>query len=91
MKLRKSIALLTAFLSLTAFGNVGHADSVASFYKGKQVSIVVAARAGGRGARTERPRARRRRLRARYWCWVGRWRRGRGCISGRVSGLAGAA
>ena len=47
MKLGRSIALLTASLSLTAFGSVGHADNVSNFYKGKQVSIVVAARAGG--------------------------------------------
>ena len=47
MNLRRSITLLATFLSLTAFSNVSHADSVANFYKDKQVSIVVAARAGG--------------------------------------------
>ena len=47
MNLGRSIALLSASLSLTAFGSVSHADNVSNFYKGKQVSIVVAARAGG--------------------------------------------
>ena len=49
MKFKKSISFLAAFSSLAAFSGSGSAiaDDIAKFYKDKQVSIVVAARAGG--------------------------------------------
>jgi tripartite-type tricarboxylate transporter receptor subunit TctC len=47
MKFGKSISLLAAFSSLAAFGSSATANDIAKFYKDKQVSIVVAARAGG--------------------------------------------
>jgi tripartite-type tricarboxylate transporter receptor subunit TctC len=47
MNFGKSISLLAAFSSITAFSGSATADDIAKFYKGKQVSIVVAARAGG--------------------------------------------
>lgn len=47
MKFKKSISLLAAFSSFAAFGGSAIADDIAKFYKDKQVSIVVAARAGG--------------------------------------------
>ena len=47
MKFKKSISFLAAFSSLAAFGGSAIADDIAKFYKDKQVSIVVAARAGG--------------------------------------------
>ena len=47
MKFMKSISLLAAFSSFAAFGGSAIADDIAKFYKDKQVSIVVAARAGG--------------------------------------------
>ncbi|NKB20456.1 MAG: hypothetical protein GKS01_08155 [Alphaproteobacteria bacterium] len=47
MKYGKSVSLLAAFASLASFGSVAQANDIAKFYKGKQVSIVVAARAGG--------------------------------------------
>ena len=47
MKFKKSISLLAAFSSLAACGGSAIADDIAKFYKDKQVSIVVAARAGG--------------------------------------------
>lgn len=47
MKFKKSISLLAAFSSLAACGSSAIADDIAKFYKDKQISIVVAARAGG--------------------------------------------
>ena len=49
MKFKKSISFLAAFSSFAAFSGSGSAiaDDIAKFYKDKQVSIVVAARAGG--------------------------------------------
>lgn len=47
MKFRQSIPILSLCICLPAFTGVGYADSIANFYKDKQVSIIVAARAGG--------------------------------------------
>lgn len=47
MNFGKSISLLAAISSLATVGSNATANEIANFYKNKQVSIVVAARAGG--------------------------------------------
>ncbi len=47
MRFGKSVSMIAACATLAGFSSVGNANDVAKFYKGKQVSIVVAARAGG--------------------------------------------
>ncbi|MGB0575189.1 MAG: Bug family tripartite tricarboxylate transporter substrate binding protein [Alphaproteobacteria bacterium] len=47
MNFGKSISLLAAISSLATVGSNATANEIANFYKDKQVSIVVAARAGG--------------------------------------------